>query len=122
MIIPEILWRDADYVGCSWRHSGDSDDYTTLEWADTNTVSKPTEAQLRAKWPAIKAIIVGQQLRAKRDKLLVESDWMVLADRTPSAKQLAYRQSLRDLPANSPDADLDEYGQLTGVVWPTKPE
>lgn len=122
MIIREILWRDSTYTGCVWQHSGDADDCTTLEWADTNTVSKPTEAQLRAKWPAIKAVMVGQQLRVKRNKLLVESDWMVLADRTPSAEQLAYRQALRDLPANSPNADLDEYEQLAGVVWPVKPE
>lgn len=122
MIIREILWRDSTYTGCVWLHSGDADDCTTLEWADTNTVSKPTEAQLLAKWPAIKAVMVGQQLRVKRNKLLVESDWMVLADRIPSTEQLAYRQALRDLPANSPDADLNEYGQLTGVTWPVKPE
>lgn len=122
MIIREILWRDTDYTGCVWRHSGDADDYTTLEWADINTVSRPTEAQLRAKWPAIKAKVVGEKLRRKRNLLLSESDWMVLIDRTPSAEQLAYRQALRDLPANSPNADLNEFEELVGVVWPVKPE
>lgn len=122
MIIPQILWRDADYIGCAWRHSGDPDDYTTLEWGEENIVTKPTEAALLTKWPTIKSIIVGEKLRAKRNALLVESDWMAIADRTPSTEQLTYRQLLRDLPANSPDADLDEYGELTGVTWPTQPE
>jgi hypothetical protein len=122
MIIHEILWRDSDYTGCIWRHSGDADDYSTLEWAEGNTLTKPSEAQLTSKWAAIKAKIVGEKLRKKRNQLLTESDWMVLADRTPSQEQLTYRQALRDLPANSPNANLDEYGQLTGVTWPTKPE
>jgi hypothetical protein len=122
MIIREILWRDSDYTGCIWRHSGDADDYSTLEWVEGNTLAKPSEAELVGKWAAIKAKIVGEKLRSKRNKLLVESDWMVLVDRTPSTEQLAYRQALRDLPANSPNANLDEYGQLTGVTWPTKPE
>ena len=122
MIIREILWRDSTYMGCVWRHSGDADDCATLEWADTNTVSKPTEAELLSKWSTVKAQIVTDKLRSKRNKLLTESDWMVLADRTPSTEQLAYRQALRDLPANSPNADLNEYEQLTGVTWPVKPE
>jgi len=33
-----------------------------------------------------------------------------------------YRQQLRDLPANSGEAQIDlETGELIGVVWPTEP-
>jgi len=53
-------------------------------------------------------------LRAERDRLLAETDWWVLPDRTASAEQLAYRQALRDLPATT--------SEPANPVWPTKPE
>ena len=60
-------------------------------------------------------------LRGIRNKMLLKTDWWVLPDRTPTQAQLDYRQALRDLPTNSPNAALDENGQLTGVTWPTPP-
>ena len=57
------------------------------------------------------------QLRKERDALLVDSDWMVLPDRTS-------RTALRDLPANYPncyltwDADNGKY-IWASVTWPT---
>ena len=62
-----------------------------------------------------------RQLRKQRNQLLAATDWWVLPDRTPTQAQLDYRQALRDLPANSPNAALDENGQLTGITWPTPP-
>lgn len=65
------------------------------------------------------------QLREKRGQLLIGSDqpWS-MADYSHPRKEewLAYRQALRDLPANSPNAALDENGNLIGVTWPTPPE
>ena len=55
-----------------------------------------------------------QNLRAERNRLLAETDWWVLPDRTATPEQLAYRQALRDLPANTVDP--------ANPVWPTKPE
>ena len=52
-------------------------------------------------------------LRMERDARLSETDWWVLPDRTASAEQLAYRQALRDLPANTPDP--------SNPAWPAKP-
>lgn len=60
-------------------------------------------------------------LRGIRNKMLLKTDWWVLPDRTATAAQLAYRQALRDLPANSTPA-LDENGNLTGVEWPVYSE
>ena len=51
--------------------------------------------------------------RAERDRRLTETDWWVLPDRTATTEQLAYRQTLRDLPANTVDP--------ANPVWPTKP-
>jgi len=54
-------------------------------------------------------------LRDERNKRLAETDWWVFPDSPEAtAEQLAYRQALRDLPANTTDP--------ANPVWPTKPE
>ena len=61
-------------------------------------------------------------LRNERDRLIAETDWWVLPDRTPTDEQLAYRQALRDLPDNStPVLDSTTRLGISGVTWPTKP-
>jgi hypothetical protein len=58
--------------------------------------------------------LAWQQLRIERDRLLAESDWTVLGDSpTPTAAWKAYRQALRDLPANTTDP--------FAPIWPTPP-
>ena len=53
------------------------------------------------------------ELRYKRNRLLAETDYLALADSTLTDEMRAYRQALRDLPANTTDP--------ANVVWPTKP-
>jgi len=55
-------------------------------------------------------------LRARRNELLLESDYKILSDSTTTKLEewKTYRQALRDLPANTSDP-LD-------VTWPTPPE
>tara|TARA_R110000744_G_C18906727_1_gene509988 strand:+ start:127 stop:507 length:381 start_codon:yes stop_codon:yes gene_type:complete len=50
-------------------------------------------------------------LREQRDILLAETDWWGASDKTMTDAQTAYRQALRDLPANTPDAN--------NITWPT---
>lgn len=131
MIIREILWRDADFDGCNWVHSGRDNEYETLDWKDNNTVAKPTEAELLAKWPAVKEQIILEHIRAKRNALLVASDWVVTRSQEtgepiPDEWQ-AYRQALRDMTNDISSVDMtamdDGYWHdITGVAWPTKPE
>ena len=52
-------------------------------------------------------------LRAKRTKLLAETDYLALSDATLNADMRTYRQALRDLPANTSDP--------ANPTWPTKP-
>jgi hypothetical protein len=65
------------------------------------------------------AVIVAQeqaltQLRTRRNQLLAETDYLGLPDLGGfSAEMTAYRQALRDLPANTTDP--------ANPVWPTKP-
>jgi hypothetical protein len=63
-----------------------------------------------------------RQLREQRNQKLSQSDWMAVADRTMSPEQIAYRQALRDMPANNPDVALNEAGELINVTWPTEPQ
>jgi len=53
-------------------------------------------------------------LRENRNKLLAETDYFGMPDMTMSDEMKAYRQALRDLPANTADP--------ANPVWPTKPE
>lgn len=56
-----------------------------------------------------------EQLRAKRNQLLAETDYLGLPDLGGfSAEMTAYRQALRDLPANTADP--------ANPVWPVKPQ
>jgi len=52
-------------------------------------------------------------LRRERDKLIAETDWWVLPDRTPTDAQKKYRQDLRDITKSA--TSLDD------VTWPSKP-
>ena len=57
---------------------------------------------------------VWERLRIKRNADLVASDWTQVTDSpVDKAAWVAYRQALRDLPANT--ADPRE------AVWPTQP-
>ena len=54
--------------------------------------------------------------RATRDRLLAESDWWAVSDRTMTSEQTSYRSSLRDLPTHS------NWPHLSESDWPTKPQ
>lgn len=68
-----------------------------------------------SEWPKMK-------LRARRDKLLEQCDWMANSDVTMSDAWKTYRQALRDLPASTtPVLDDNAPIGITSVTWPTKP-
>ena len=55
-------------------------------------------------------------LRARRNRLLAETDYLALSDNTLSADMKTYRQDLRDLPAGKDTVD-----KCNNATWPTKP-
>ena len=68
-----------------------------------------------SEWPKMK-------LRARRNKLLEQCDFMGNSDYTMTDAWKTYRQALRDLPANSPSASINSVtGKLENVTWPTRP-
>lgn len=90
-----------------WVVTGD-----TIRW-DSPDIAQPTDAEIDAEVARLTADEPWAALRAERDRLLAETDWWAVADRTMSDEQIAYRQALRDLPANTTDP--------ANPVWPTKP-
>ena len=62
-------------------------------------------------------------LREQRNQLLQQTDWRMTEDYPFNDKEAwkAYRQALRDLPANSSPAQ-DEFGNLINVEWPKEPK
>jgi len=59
------------------------------------------------------SLILWEELRTKRDQLLHDTDWWASSDLSISEDQTSYRQSLRDLPANTPDP--------ADPTWPVAP-
>ena len=55
-------------------------------------------------------------LRAKRNRLLAETDFYALSDVTMSSDMETYRQNLRDLPDGK-----DTVAKCTDATFPTKP-
>ena len=53
------------------------------------------------------------RLRAKRDLLLAQTDYLALSDATLSEEMRTYRQAVRDLPDNTSDP--------ANPTWPVKP-
>lgn len=90
-----------------------------IRWHDGNPLNI-TKEQIQAKLDELQTAEPMRLLRLERDRLITATDWWVLPDRTPTQAQLDYRQALRDITTQTPA--LDEDGQLTGVVWPEKPE
>jgi len=57
------------------------------------------------------------RIRRERDRLLAETDWMVLSDTgTVSTAWKNYRKTLRDLPS-----DQSSETSYADITWPTKP-
>ena len=97
------------------------DDYNQITWLSPE-IPQPTILEVEAKIVELRAAEPMRRLRVERDRLIAETDWWVLPDRTPTSQQLAYRQALRDLPENStPVLDPTNRLGISGVIWPTKP-
>jgi hypothetical protein len=89
-------------------------DINTIEWHNgTTPISK---ADIEAQFPAVEFDMAMEDLRAKRNNLLKETDHYALSDQTLSDDMRTYRQSLRDLTNG-----LTTVAEVEAVVFPTKP-
>ena len=61
--------------------------------------------------------IAMENLRARRNSLIAETDWTANSDVTMSSEMTTYRQALRDITNG-----LTTVEQINAVTWPEKPE
>ena len=109
--------------GAEWSVSGNT--YEGINWLD-KTQTKPTEDEVNKKIDELKAAEPMNLLREERDRLIAQSDWMIVRAKETStnipAAWKTYRQALRDLPASAdPKLDSEGLSDMTSVTWPTKP-
>jgi hypothetical protein len=74
---------------------------------------QPTAEELQAEIARLEAAQPMVELRQQRNLLIAETDYLALSDATLTDDMKTYRQTLRDLPANTTDP--------ANPVWPTKP-
>jgi len=93
-----------------------ADDINQITW-ENGTPPIPKE-QILAILPQVELDMALDNLRAKRNKLLADSDYIVLADSpvNDKANWITYRQELRDITIG-----LSTVEQVNSVVFPKRP-
>jgi len=89
-------------------------DINTIVW-ENGTTPIPV-ADIQAQFPTVELEMAMEDLRAKRNKLLQDTDHYALSDQTLSDDMRTYRQSLRDITNG-----LTTVEDVNSVTWPTKP-
>ena len=90
------------------------DDINQITWLNGTTPIPVSDIQ--AQLPIVEFDMVMEDLRAKRNRLLQDTDFHALSDNTMSADMTTYRQELRDITSG-----ITTVAQANAVVFPTKP-
>ena len=85
----------------------------TIIFENGNAIPK---ADIEAQFTTVELDMAMEDLRAKRDRLIAETDYLALSDQTLSAEMSTYRQALRDITNG-----ITTVEQANNVTWPTKP-
>jgi hypothetical protein len=121
----------AEYHCCGYTHT-EEEFLSNVNWisgVDEENICLFTDEKLIS-WQQIQeykdvafSSFAKDLLRVERNKLLTQTDWWAVPDRTMTPEQIAYRQALRDLPNNSTPT-LTVNGELdkSSVTWPIKPQ
>ena len=96
-----------------------NNDTPNIVWDETNSDSQPSQAQIDEELVKVVAGMPMKLLRIERNSKLALTDWSQGGDVPVGIKTAyqAYRQALRDLPANQTPTD----NELSNITWPTKP-
>ena len=89
-------------------------DLNSITW-ENGTTPIP-KADIKAQFPIVEFDMAMEDLRAKRNNLLKDTDHYALSDQTLSDDMRTYRQSLRDITNG-----LTTVAEVEAVVFPTKP-
>jgi hypothetical protein len=87
----------------------------TTETDDEGVETTTTKAEHEAAYQATLDATTAEAVRAKRDTLLAETDYLALTDNTLNDITTTYRQALRDI------TDHANFPNLEEADWPTKP-
>ena len=89
-------------------------DVNQITWHNgTTPISK---SDIEAQFPIVELDNAMQDLRAKRNQLLQDTDFYGMSDNTMSSEMATYRQALRDITSG-----ITTVAQANAVVFPTKP-
>ena len=91
-------------------------DINTCEIQWHNGTTPIPKADIEAQFPIVEFDTAMEDLRAKRNNLLKETDHLALSDQTLSDDMRTYRQDLRDITNG-----LTTVEDVNAVTWPTKP-
>jgi propanediol dehydratase large subunit len=91
-----------------------ANDINQITWL--NGTTPISVADIQAQLPIVEFDMAMKDLRAKRNKLLADTDYLALSDNTMSAEMTTYRQSLRNITNG-----LTTVEDVNSVTWPTKP-
>ena len=111
MIIEAILKINPNAVV-----SVSGEDINTCQITWHNGTTPISKADIEAQFTAVEFDMAMEDLRAKRNKLLQDTDYLALSDNTLSTEMATYRQSLRDITNG-----LTTVEDVNSVTWPTKP-
>ena len=96
------------------KFSVNANDINQITWLNGTTPISNTDIQ--AQFTAVEFDMAMEDLRAKRDRLIAETDYLALSDQTLSTEMSTYRQALRDITNG-----ITTVEQANNVTWPTKP-
>jgi len=92
-----------------------------VEWHSSG-ITQPTEDEINAKVAELTDAEPYRLLRIERNRRLQATDWRASSDLTLSGDWKAYRQDLRDLPAQqTPKLNSDGELDPTSISWPPEP-
>ena len=94
--------------------SVNANDINQITWH--NETTPIPKADIEAQFTAVEFDMAMEDLRAKRNNLLKDTDHYALSDQTLSDDMRTYRQSLRDITNG-----LTTVAEVEAVVFPTKP-
>ena len=94
----------------------DNEDNTVTCYDANGNIVNINQADIEAQFPIIELDNAMSTLRAKRNKLLQDTDFYGMSDNTMSSEMATYRQALRDITSG-----ITTVEQANAVVFPTKP-
>jgi hypothetical protein len=110
----EIILRAVQKINPNAQCMISGADINNINWNE-GTTPIPV-ADIQAQFPAVEFDMAMEDLRAKRNNLLADTDHYALSDQTLSDDMRTYRQSLRDITNG-----LTTVADVEAVVFPTKP-